>query len=329
MVKVCAELWRGHNTRRHDHLDSQVEKLVKAGAALDGVTWDKTPLMIASANGHLWAVQTLLELGADTGKTNGEMMAALDYARYPDIAELIYEFMQARRILERQFSSFHPSFLPSFPLSPISLLSSYISHPPGRRRSARAQLFASPPPASARAFFEARTSGGGATLRDPPRSLARRHGTPSKLSNLTCAALSNGGTQGTLLSDRPAPDYAKIFREADEHRREFARDTAGAMPFDAAWDGIPELDARWRTDFRARGRRLARVKATWRALCLKARGGAVDPPISSRARDVVSSPRSLDLRCVTIPPIARERWVWRTARRVRMIPSRSTPGLRE
>ena len=66
-------------------------RLVRAGAALDGVTWDKTPLMIASANGHVWAVQALLELGADARRTNGEQMAALDYARYPDVAELILE----------------------------------------------------------------------------------------------------------------------------------------------------------------------------------------------------------------------------------------------
>lgn len=55
--------------------------LVEAGAEMDAKCWDITPLMSAAAGGHYWAVQTLLELGAETNIGNGYQMMALDYAR--------------------------------------------------------------------------------------------------------------------------------------------------------------------------------------------------------------------------------------------------------
>ena len=159
-------------------------RLVRAGAALDGVTWDKTPLMIASANGHVWAVQALLELGADARRTNGEQMAALDYARYPDVAELIHAF-----------------------------------------------------------------------------------------------------SEGTMLDNAPAPDYAKIFREADGHRRAaLERDDGAAPPLDEAWDGLEGLPAAWKPDFVARGRRFRAIKARWRRAALKYHPDKHPEQLSAAAR---------------------------------------------
>ena len=42
-----------------------VRMLVEAGCPIDNLCWDVSPLMSAAAGGHYWAVETLLELGAD------------------------------------------------------------------------------------------------------------------------------------------------------------------------------------------------------------------------------------------------------------------------
>ena len=52
--------------------------------------------MSAAAGGHYWAVETLLELGADVNIRNGYMMMPLDYARDQETAQLIYDFMEVR-----------------------------------------------------------------------------------------------------------------------------------------------------------------------------------------------------------------------------------------
>jgi len=71
-----------------------VRLLVEAGAQIDAMCWDVTPLQAASSSGHYWATTVLLELGADPNIRNGSMMMALDYARDQDTAELIYDWMK-------------------------------------------------------------------------------------------------------------------------------------------------------------------------------------------------------------------------------------------
>ena len=58
-----------------------VRLLVEAAADINALCWDVSPLCAAAAGGHLWAVSTLLELGADVHAINGNAMGALDYAR--------------------------------------------------------------------------------------------------------------------------------------------------------------------------------------------------------------------------------------------------------
>ena len=72
-----------------------------------------------------------------------------------------------------------------------------------------------------------------------------------------------------MLDNAPAPDYAKIFREADSHQRRALERESAAPSLDEAWDGIEGLPASWKPDFVARGRRFRAIKAQWRARCLK------------------------------------------------------------
>ena len=87
-----------------------VRMLVEAGCDIDAKCWDITPLMAAASAGHVWALEVLLELGADTMVRNGYEMMALDYARCQDTAELIHEWMRGfllpdAEMLERQQAS--------------------------------------------------------------------------------------------------------------------------------------------------------------------------------------------------------------------------------
>ena len=71
-----------------------VRMLVESGADIDSKCWDITPIMAAASGGHHWAIETLLELGADVNIRNGYEMMALDYARDQDTADLLYDVMR-------------------------------------------------------------------------------------------------------------------------------------------------------------------------------------------------------------------------------------------
>ena len=58
-----------------------VRMLVENGADIDYRCWDIRRSVAASAGGHHWALETLIELGADVNISNGYEMKALDYAR--------------------------------------------------------------------------------------------------------------------------------------------------------------------------------------------------------------------------------------------------------
>lgn len=71
-----------------------VRMLVEHGADIDGRCWDVTPLMAACSGGHHWAIETLLELGADVNIRNGYEMMALDYCRDESTADIMYNVMR-------------------------------------------------------------------------------------------------------------------------------------------------------------------------------------------------------------------------------------------
>jgi len=73
-----------------------VRLLVEAAADINALCWDVSPLCAAAAGGHLWAVSTLLELGADVHAINGNAMGALDYARDEETAQLVLDYMEER-----------------------------------------------------------------------------------------------------------------------------------------------------------------------------------------------------------------------------------------
>uniref|UniRef100_A0A7S4B3E1 J domain-containing protein n=1 Tax=Chrysotila carterae TaxID=13221 RepID=A0A7S4B3E1_CHRCT len=73
-----------------------IRLLVEFGAPVDAKCWDTTPLQAAAASGHYWAVQVLLELGADVNLINGSCMGALDYARDQHTAQLLLDYMEGR-----------------------------------------------------------------------------------------------------------------------------------------------------------------------------------------------------------------------------------------
>merc|ERR1719162_688288 len=57
--------------------------------------------MAAADSGHIWAVQTLIDLGSDPWQTNSSGFAALDYARDMETAQLLYDVMQGDRLSDR------------------------------------------------------------------------------------------------------------------------------------------------------------------------------------------------------------------------------------
>jgi hypothetical protein len=75
-----------------------VEDLVKAGADLSHNCWQVTPLMAAADSGHFWALQTLIDHGADPWQTNGSGFTALDYARDMETSQFLYDLMQGNQI---------------------------------------------------------------------------------------------------------------------------------------------------------------------------------------------------------------------------------------
>lgn len=75
-----------------------VEDLVKAGADFSNMCWQVTPLMAAADSGHFWALQTLIDLGADPWQMNSSGFTALDFARDMDTAQFLYDLMQGNQL---------------------------------------------------------------------------------------------------------------------------------------------------------------------------------------------------------------------------------------
>jgi len=75
-----------------------IEDLVRAGADPSEMCWQTTPLMAAADSGHMWGVQTLIDLGADPWQMNSSSFTALDYARDMETAQFLYDLMQGDRV---------------------------------------------------------------------------------------------------------------------------------------------------------------------------------------------------------------------------------------
>lgn len=75
-----------------------VEELIRAGADPHEMCWQVSPLMAAADSGHIWAVQALIDMGADPWFKNSSGMAALDYCRDIETATLLYDVMQGDRL---------------------------------------------------------------------------------------------------------------------------------------------------------------------------------------------------------------------------------------
>jgi len=78
-----------------------IEDLVKAGADVTNMCWQVTPLMAAADSGHSWALQMLIDLGADPWQQNSSSFTALDYARDMESAQMLYDLMQGDRLSDK------------------------------------------------------------------------------------------------------------------------------------------------------------------------------------------------------------------------------------
>jgi len=78
-----------------------IEDLVKAGADVAIMCWQVTPLMAAADSGHSWALQMLIDLGADPWQQNSSGFTALDYARDMESAQMLYDLMQGDRLSDK------------------------------------------------------------------------------------------------------------------------------------------------------------------------------------------------------------------------------------
>mmetsp|Transcript_8464 Transcript_8464/g.18825 ORF Transcript_8464/g.18825 Transcript_8464/m.18825 type:complete len:328 (-) Transcript_8464:66-1049(-) len=83
-----------------------VQDLIAAGADPATMCWQTSPLMAAADSGHIWAVETLIALGADPWQTNGSGFTALDYARDMETAHLLYDVMQGDRLSDQAVPRF-------------------------------------------------------------------------------------------------------------------------------------------------------------------------------------------------------------------------------
>merc|ERR1712224_91498 len=78
-----------------------IEDLIRAGADPSDMCWQVTPMMAAADSGHIWAVQTLIDLGADPAQLNSSSMGALDYARDMETAQLLYDVIQGNNLMNK------------------------------------------------------------------------------------------------------------------------------------------------------------------------------------------------------------------------------------
>eukprot|EP00747_Dinoflagellata_sp_TGD_P021474 gnl/TRDRNA2_/TRDRNA2_128511_c0_seq1.p1 gnl/TRDRNA2_/TRDRNA2_128511_c0~~gnl/TRDRNA2_/TRDRNA2_128511_c0_seq1.p1 ORF type:complete len:380 (+),score=77.53 gnl/TRDRNA2_/TRDRNA2_128511_c0_seq1:145-1284(+) len=78
-----------------------IEALVRAGADPHEMCWQVTPMMAAADSGHIWAVQTLIDMGANPAQLNSASMGALDYARDMETAQLLYDVIQGDKLSDK------------------------------------------------------------------------------------------------------------------------------------------------------------------------------------------------------------------------------------
>mmetsp|Transcript_30167 Transcript_30167/g.82923 ORF Transcript_30167/g.82923 Transcript_30167/m.82923 type:complete len:370 (+) Transcript_30167:73-1182(+) len=84
-----------------------IEDLVNAGADVSAMCWQVTPLMAAADSGHSWALQVLIDLGADPWQMNGSSFTALDYARDMETAQFLYDLMEGNKLSNKPVPRFN------------------------------------------------------------------------------------------------------------------------------------------------------------------------------------------------------------------------------
>merc|ERR1740133_878884 len=62
--------------------------------------------MASADSGHMWAAQTLIDLGAEAWQMNGSSFTALDYARDMETAQFLYDLMQGDRLSNKPVPRF-------------------------------------------------------------------------------------------------------------------------------------------------------------------------------------------------------------------------------
>lgn len=75
-----------------------ISTLIEAAADVSAMCWQTTPLMAAADSGHIWAVHTLIDMGADCWQMNGSGFTALDYARDMETAQFLYDLMEGDKL---------------------------------------------------------------------------------------------------------------------------------------------------------------------------------------------------------------------------------------